>query len=50
MALTEAQMTGSEAFVSGEWRYERLEGIGHWIPLEAPDELNGLLIDFLGGS
>jgi pimeloyl-ACP methyl ester carboxylesterase len=46
-ALTEEQMTGSEAYVSGTWRYERLEGPGHWMVLEAPDEVNGLLVDFL---
>jgi pimeloyl-ACP methyl ester carboxylesterase len=46
-ALTEAQMTGSAGQVAGPWRYERIEGVGHWIQLEAPDELNRLLIDFL---
>jgi pimeloyl-ACP methyl ester carboxylesterase len=47
MALTEAQMTGSQAFVTGPWRYERIDGAGHWIPLEAAETLNRLLIDFL---
>jgi pimeloyl-ACP methyl ester carboxylesterase len=46
-ALTEEQMTGSAAHVTGPWRYERLEGPGHWIALEAPDALSNLLIDFL---
>lgn len=46
-ALTEEQMTGSAAHVAGPWRYERLEGPGHWIALDAPDALNDLLIDFL---
>jgi pimeloyl-ACP methyl ester carboxylesterase len=46
-ALTEEQMTGSREYVSGPWRYERLEGPGHWLQLEAPDEVNRLLIDFL---
>jgi pimeloyl-ACP methyl ester carboxylesterase len=46
-ALTETQMLGSEKYVSGPWRYERIEGVGHWMQLEAPDELNRLLIDFL---
>ncbi len=46
-ALTEAQMKSSAANVAGPWRYERLEGPGHWMQLEAPDELNRLLIDFL---
>jgi pimeloyl-ACP methyl ester carboxylesterase len=47
MALLESQMTGSSAFVAGPWRYERMEGPGHWMQLEAPDELNRLLLDFL---
>jgi pimeloyl-ACP methyl ester carboxylesterase len=47
MALTEAAMTGTAAHVTGPWRYERIEGVGHWIPLEAPDRLNELLLDFL---
>lgn len=46
-ALTEAQMRGSGAEVSGPWRYERIDGPGHWIQRDAPDELNRLLLDFL---
>jgi pimeloyl-ACP methyl ester carboxylesterase len=48
-ALTEAQMTGSGAHVSGPWRYERIEGPGHWMQLEAADAVNELLLDFLPG-
>jgi pimeloyl-ACP methyl ester carboxylesterase len=47
IALTERQMTNSTQNVSGPWRYERLDGRGHWMQLEAPDELNRLLLDFL---
>jgi pimeloyl-ACP methyl ester carboxylesterase len=47
MALTERQMTSSAEGVSGPWRYERLDGPGHWMQLEAPDEVNRLLLDFL---
>jgi pimeloyl-ACP methyl ester carboxylesterase len=46
-ALTERQMTDSAQSVSGPWRYERLDGPGHWMQLEAPDDVNRLLIDFL---
>ena len=46
-ALTEAQMTASAQQVAGSWRYERIDGAGHWMQLEAPDELNRLLLDFL---
>jgi pimeloyl-ACP methyl ester carboxylesterase len=45
--LTAAQMTSSAASVAGPWRYERLDGPGHWMQLEAPAELNRLLLDFL---
>lgn len=46
-ALTERQMTDSAQNVAGPWRYERLDGPGHWMQLEAPDAVNRLLIDFL---
>jgi pimeloyl-ACP methyl ester carboxylesterase len=47
LALTEAQMTGSAASVAGPWRYERLDGPGHWMQLDAPERVNALLLDFL---
>ena len=46
-ALTEGQMTRSSLNIAAPWRYERLEGPGHWMQLEAPDAINRLLIDFL---
>jgi pimeloyl-ACP methyl ester carboxylesterase len=46
-ALTEIQMTDSADNVAGPWRYERLDGPGHWMQLEAPDQVNALLLDFL---
>ncbi len=46
-ALTEGQMTRSADHVAGPWRYERVEGPGHWMQLEAPEEVTRLLIDFL---
>ena len=45
-ALTEVQMTNSAKYVTGEWRYERVEGPGHWMQLEAPDAVNRLLTGF----
>lgn len=45
--LTEEAMTRSAAFVNGSWRYERIEGISHWIPSDAPEQFNRLLLDFL---
>jgi pimeloyl-ACP methyl ester carboxylesterase len=47
IALTEKQMTGSADHVSGPWRYERIDGPGHWMQLEAPAVVNELLLDFL---
>jgi pimeloyl-ACP methyl ester carboxylesterase len=47
MALLEDQMRNSSKFVEGSWRYERIDGAGHWMQLEAPERVNELLIDFL---
>jgi pimeloyl-ACP methyl ester carboxylesterase len=49
IALTEVQMTDSAENTAGPWRYERLDGPGHWMQLDAPDEVNALLLDFLPG-
>jgi pimeloyl-ACP methyl ester carboxylesterase len=49
IALTETQMTDSAENVAGPWRYERLDGAGHWMQLEAPGAINRLLLDFLPG-
>jgi pimeloyl-ACP methyl ester carboxylesterase len=46
-ALTEIQMTDSAKSVAGPWRYERVDGPGHWMQLEAPEQVNALLLDFL---
>lgn len=45
--LLEDPMKESGAFVSGPFRYERIEGASHWMQLDAPDEVNRLLLDFL---
>lgn len=45
--LVEGQMAGSKDYVAGEWRYEEIDGAGHWVQLERPDEINVLLLDFL---
>ncbi|MGH2722526.1 MAG: alpha/beta fold hydrolase, partial [Actinomycetota bacterium] len=46
-ACSEEAMLATGQFVAGPWRYERIDGAGHWIPLEAPDRLNTLLLGFL---
>jgi pimeloyl-ACP methyl ester carboxylesterase len=47
MALLESQMRDSEKFCASTFRYERLEGPGHWMQWEAPEKVNALLLDFL---
>jgi pimeloyl-ACP methyl ester carboxylesterase len=47
IALTEGQMKASEQYVDGPWRYERLDGPGHWMQVEAADKVNELLLAFL---
>ena len=46
-ALIERQMTGSAESVEAPWRYERLDGPGHWMQWEDPQRVNSLLLDFL---
>jgi pimeloyl-ACP methyl ester carboxylesterase len=46
-ALTEGQMVGSAEHVAAKWRYERIDGAGHWLQLEVPETVNRLLLDFL---
>ncbi|MDT8989915.1 alpha/beta hydrolase [Curvibacter sp. APW13] len=45
--LVENQMVRSEAYCKAGWRFERLEGVGHWMTSEAPERVNPLLLDFL---
>jgi pimeloyl-ACP methyl ester carboxylesterase len=45
--LVEEGMKRSGELVTGTWRYERIEGAGHWMQLDAPERVNALLLDFL---
>jgi pimeloyl-ACP methyl ester carboxylesterase len=45
--LTEEGMLGSGEFVDGPWRYERIDGAGHWLQLDRPQRINELLLEFL---
>jgi pimeloyl-ACP methyl ester carboxylesterase len=47
MALLESQMRDSAKFCANGFRYERLDGPGHWMQWEAPESVNALLLDFL---
>jgi pimeloyl-ACP methyl ester carboxylesterase len=48
--LSEKQMLLSAKYVDAPWSYERIEGSGHWIPLDAPERLSNILIDYLAGK
>jgi pimeloyl-ACP methyl ester carboxylesterase len=41
------RMKNSAGFVEGPWRYEEIPGASHWVPLDAPEKLNNLLLDWL---
>lgn len=45
--LTEDRMLRSAGHVTGQWRYERIEGASHWLQLDRPEQVNDLLLDFL---
>jgi pimeloyl-ACP methyl ester carboxylesterase len=45
--LKRDRMEKSGAYVKAPWRYEVVEGASHWVPLDTPDELNALLLDWL---
>ena len=45
--LTEGQLTLSAGLVT-DFTYQRLEGAGHWMMLDAPEALNAILLDYLG--
>jgi pimeloyl-ACP methyl ester carboxylesterase len=42
-----ADAPASQKFVTGPLRYARMPGAGHWIPLDAPDEVSAHLREFL---
>ena len=42
------RMQESGAYVEGPWRYEQIAGASHWIPLDVPEQLNTLLLEWLG--
>jgi len=45
--LTEKAMKSSERYVTGSWRYVRIEGAGHWIPLDEPELLSRLILEHI---
>jgi pimeloyl-ACP methyl ester carboxylesterase len=47
--LAEDQMSRSGRRASGPWRYERIDGAGHWLPLEQPGRIASLAIAWFSG-
>ncbi|MFD9053534.1 alpha/beta fold hydrolase [Streptomyces zaomyceticus] len=45
--VVESAMTGTAAYVTGRWTYERIEGAGHWPQVEKPEQINQLLLSLL---
>ncbi len=44
--LAEDQMAGSGRRMAAPWRYERIEGAGHWLPLEQPERIARLAAEW----
>jgi pimeloyl-ACP methyl ester carboxylesterase len=42
--------TTTAAHVSGPYRFEILEGVSHWAPEEAPDQVTALVLDHISSS
>ena len=49
-ALGREAAEGTAAYVDGPYRFEVLQGVSHWIPEEAPDVLNTLLLEHFAGD
>ena len=41
--LVEQQMTGSQQRMQAEWEYVRIDGAGHWVPMEQPRRVAELI-------
>lgn len=46
VALGEAQMVRSAEFCANGFTYRKIEGVGHWVPLEAPERVADELLAF----
>ena len=45
-ALAEDQMANAARWVDADWRYERLDGVGHWLQIEAAERVNAWLLEW----
>jgi pimeloyl-ACP methyl ester carboxylesterase len=46
-ALGRVAAEATAEWVAGRYRFDVLDGVSHWVPEEAPDELNRLLLEHL---
>jgi len=46
--LAEDQMARSARRMAAPWAFERIEGAGHWLPLEQPERIAALAVDWFG--
>jgi pimeloyl-ACP methyl ester carboxylesterase len=46
-ALPRAAAEATAEWVAGRYRFDILEGVSHWVPEEAPDELGRMLLEHL---
>jgi pimeloyl-ACP methyl ester carboxylesterase len=48
--LAEDQMARSARRMAAPWRYERIEAAGHWLPLEQPERVAALAVEWFGDT
>lgn len=48
--ITEQPMRETGQFVDGPFRFELVQGAGHWLQRDAPDAVNALLVDFFAAG
>jgi len=48
--VTEEHMKRTAEFMAAEWRYRRIEGGSHWVMLDRPHEVTGLILEWLGAE
>ncbi len=48
--ISDKPLRETARFVDGPYRFEIIEGAGHWLQVDAPDKVNTLLLDFLRGD
>jgi pimeloyl-ACP methyl ester carboxylesterase len=47
LALGRVAAESTAEWVAGRYRFDVLDGVSHWIPEEAPEDLNRLLLEHL---